>query len=285
MGEFSAGKSTLSNLLIGASPLPVKVTATQLPPVRMSYGTEPAFREDFARARTPLDLDRIAEIEPSETRLIQLYREADILDLCHLIDMPGISDPNMSLDQWQDVLDEADGVIWCTHATQAWRQSEAAVWGSMDPELFDKSLLLVTRFDKLLNEHDQARVMSRVRHETEGLFSDCLPVSLTRAMAGREDEAEWMESGAEAFSERFVDLLNSLSGLAAPASAPRRAAARPDADSDDQRPATGSVQPKRVQPRRVARDGARPVRPERPTQAPAAARIGTAFDTGGSDGF
>ena len=31
MGEFSAGKSTLSNLLIGKSALPVNVTATQLP--------------------------------------------------------------------------------------------------------------------------------------------------------------------------------------------------------------------------------------------------------------
>ena len=36
MGEFSAGKSTLSNLLIGRAALPVNVTATQLPPVWMS---------------------------------------------------------------------------------------------------------------------------------------------------------------------------------------------------------------------------------------------------------
>ena len=36
MGEFSAGKSTLSNLLIGKQALPVNVTATQLPPVWMS---------------------------------------------------------------------------------------------------------------------------------------------------------------------------------------------------------------------------------------------------------
>ena len=38
MGEFSAGKSTLSNLLLGAEALPVNVTATQLPPVWISEG-------------------------------------------------------------------------------------------------------------------------------------------------------------------------------------------------------------------------------------------------------
>ena len=44
MGEFSAGKSTLSNLLIGASALPVNVTATQLPPVWISHGTDTPYR-------------------------------------------------------------------------------------------------------------------------------------------------------------------------------------------------------------------------------------------------
>ena len=47
MGEFSVGKSTLSNLLIGSNPLPVKVTATQLPPIWLSYGEQDPFREDL----------------------------------------------------------------------------------------------------------------------------------------------------------------------------------------------------------------------------------------------
>ena len=38
MGEFSAGKSTLANMLVGAQHLPVQVTATQLPPVWISQG-------------------------------------------------------------------------------------------------------------------------------------------------------------------------------------------------------------------------------------------------------
>ena len=33
MGEFSAGKSTLTNVLLGQKSIPVRVTATSLPPV------------------------------------------------------------------------------------------------------------------------------------------------------------------------------------------------------------------------------------------------------------
>ena len=43
MGEFSSGKSTLCNVLMGARPLLEKVTATQLPPVWLSYGPDDAY--------------------------------------------------------------------------------------------------------------------------------------------------------------------------------------------------------------------------------------------------
>lgn len=216
MGEFSAGKSTLSNLLIGQSPLPVKVTATHLPPVRISHGTAPAWRTDHDGNVLPVDLERLTELSPADTKLIQLYLEADLLELCDLIDMPGISDPNMAWDVFEGVIDAVDGVIWCTHATQAWRQSEAAVWEDLAGRLAASSLLLLTRFDKLLCDEDKARVLRRIRNETEGLFAGIHPISLTEAVEGRNDWELWQNSGAEAFSQAFVDLLNGLQGREAP---------------------------------------------------------------------
>ena len=210
MGEFSAGKSTLSNLLIGATPLPTKVTATQLPPVWISHGEGNLIREDLDGTTQEITLDDLAEVSPAETKLIRLFATADILELCDIIDMPGISDPNMDSDVWERVIDQADAVIWCTHATQAWRQSEAAVWGEMTPELQEKSLLLVTRFDKVLTENDRRRIMKRVTRETDGLFADRLPISLTQALVGRDDPQMWESSGAEAFTARFIELLQSL---------------------------------------------------------------------------
>lgn len=210
MGEFSAGKSTLTNLLLGSNPLPMKVTATQLPPVWLTYGEAGAVREDLEGNVTPLDMNDLSHVVPEETRVIRVSLKADILELCDLIDMPGISDPNMSPDIWQRVVDQADLVVWCTHATQAWRQSEAAVWSSLDADLYSKGLLLLTRFDKLLSEDDRARVLRRVRRETEGLFADCFPVSLTMAAAADDDPDKWEESGAEPFMTRLLQLLHQV---------------------------------------------------------------------------
>jgi hypothetical protein len=210
MGEFSAGKSTLTNLLLGSNPLPMKVTATQLPPVWLTYGEAGAVREDLEGNVTPLDMNDLSDVVPEETRVILVSLKADILELCDLIDMPGISDPNMSPDIWQRVVDQADLVVWCTHATQAWRQSEAAVWNSLDADLYSKSLLLLTRFDKLLSEDDRGRVLRRVRRETEGLFADCFPVSLTMAAAADDDPDKWEASGAEPFMTRLLQLLHEV---------------------------------------------------------------------------
>lgn len=212
MGEFSAGKSTLSNLLLGADPLPVQVTATRLPPVWISYGENSATREDLDGNSFAIDIDRLETVPLEETRMIRLCLKSDILRLCDLIDMPGISDPNMDAGVWQAVIGEADHVIWCTHAIQAWRQSEAAVWESLPEHLRQKSLLLLSRFDKLLTARDRDRVLSRVRRETDGLFCDIFPVSLTEALISGDDRRTWENSGAEPFVLRLIDLLTRRGG-------------------------------------------------------------------------
>lgn len=210
MGEFSAGKSTLCNLLIGSAPLPVKVTATQLPPVWISYGTQPAYREDLEGNQIPIEVDQIGDVPLAETAFVRIFLEADILELCDLIDMPGISDPNMSSEVWENVIHHADGVLWCTHATQAWRQSEAAVWKSLPTSLYENSLLLITRIDKLLTERDRRRVGKRVLSETEGMFFDRFPLSLTRALEAADDRDKWISSGAERFSQSLIELIHRL---------------------------------------------------------------------------
>ncbi|SFO19561.1 Dynamin family protein [Roseovarius lutimaris] len=210
MGEFSAGKSTLANLLIGSDPLPVQVIATQLPPVWISHGDVPAFRVDLEGNQVPIDLDNLAEAPLEETAYIRIFCDEDLLLQCDLLDMPGISDPNMSSEIWQRMISKADGVLWCSHATQAWRQSEAAVWASLPPALYQRSLLLLTRIDKITSDRDRQKVIRRVRTETDGLFLECLPISLLEATTQQDDYDVWLRSGAEDFAKHLVDLLHRL---------------------------------------------------------------------------
>ncbi|MEE9387453.1 MAG: dynamin family protein [Paracoccaceae bacterium] len=212
MGEFSVGKSTLSNLLLDQNPLPMKVTATQLPPVWMSYGDGDPFREDLDGNTHPIDLNDLESVSLEDTAVIRIFMETEILEMCDLIDMPGISDPNMAPEVWERVIQYADSVLWCTHATQAWRQSEAAVWKEMPESFRQHSLLLITRIDKLLTERDKMKVVKRVGRETAGLFGEIFPISLTQAIASGEDEDKWIASGAAAFAQSLVGLLEELSG-------------------------------------------------------------------------
>ncbi len=206
MGEFSAGKSTLANMLLGEGRSPVKVTATQLPPVWFSLGDGDAYAVDLQGEHTPVTMDDLETVSVADTSHIRIFLQSEILEIMDIIDMPGNSDPNMSPEVWQRALHHADGVIWCTHATQAWRQSEAAVWDDLPPELQENSLLLLTRFDKILNDSDRARVLRRVNAETDGLFRGVYPVSLTQAMNAGDDFDAWKASGAEEFTQALLEI-------------------------------------------------------------------------------
>ncbi|MBT8458048.1 MAG: dynamin family protein [Boseongicola sp.] len=253
MGEFSAGKSTLSNLLIQSTALPVNVTATQLPPVWISKGNEAPYRVGLDGRRFDLELEQLEDVSVEDTAFIRIFHDAELLDHCDLIDMPGISDPNMDADVWQRVITYADAVIWCTHATQAWRQSEAAVWSMLPQELYPNSFLLLTRMDKILSERDQLRVVKRVGRETVGLFKELFPISLTRALKADGDPEKWSMSGAEDFSNGLHALLAEIGERKA-----EYASSHSPSTSDD--PAK-YVMPSRVQPKKLLarRSTSRPV--------------------------
>ena len=108
MGEFSSGKSTLCNVLMGAKPLLEKVTATQLPPVWLSYGPDDAYTMGLDGHAYDLDLAELEQVSLETTEHIRIFMKSDILRYCDLIDMPGISDPSMSSEVWERMAHLAD---------------------------------------------------------------------------------------------------------------------------------------------------------------------------------
>lgn len=196
MGEFSAGKSTLLNLLLGRAVLPAMVTATKLPVIWLTHGTTPACHGLTFGG----DLHALPALTPSTAHweryaVVRLVLDAPMLQDCDIIDTPGISDPRLATGSLRVIADFADFAIWCTAANQAWRQSEKAAWSALPARLRADSILAITRAD-MMKPADLAKVAKRMRSETQGLFATICPIATPLAMGRRADDPLWHSSGA-----------------------------------------------------------------------------------------
>ncbi len=178
LGEFSAGKSTLINLFTGNAKLKTQVTATQMPPVWMSYGTDEPYRVDLSGAEHPVDPSDPESISVSDTMYVRMFMQAPLLESFDLIDTPGNSDPNIASVAWERAAELADIAIWCSSSTQAWRQSELAAWRDVPEAVRANSILLLTRADKLTSDADREKVLNRVKREAGDLFTHIHMASL-----------------------------------------------------------------------------------------------------------
>ncbi len=213
MGEFSSGKSTLLNMLVGQSILPTQVTATRLPPVWLRHGDETPFWVDRNGDRHDVSIDDLASVPIKEARFIRIYAMSEQLEKCDLIDTPGISDPNIPTDSWINTIGYANSVLWCTHAGQAWRESERSQWEALPERLRENSLLLVTRADKIVSREDLDKINRRLQRETSGLFSAHRFISLTLALRARQGVDQnnlWVRSGGEAFMKSLEVVISKI---------------------------------------------------------------------------
>jgi hypothetical protein len=77
---------------------------------------------------------------------------------------------------------QVDLSIWCTLATQAWKESEVAAWKRIPPGRRKLALMLVTYKDAIRRAADESRIAARLRQVTSGLFDDVVILSLHEAL-------------------------------------------------------------------------------------------------------
>ncbi len=159
-GEQNSGKSSLTNLLVGVSVLPADPVANTKLPVLLKYGPTPsvaAIYESGEKITFPVRQSvarLIASIEESGGKSnlpagrsvpsgCVKWLEADfpstILRSVEILDLPANyrASPGCSV----------DAAIWTTVATQAWRESERALWSKLPESFRSRSLLAVTFCD------------------------------------------------------------------------------------------------------------------------------------------
>ncbi|MDB2408033.1 dynamin family protein [Jannaschia sp.] len=206
MGEFSAGKSTLLNLLLGHVVLPTRATATSMPAVWLTHGTTrtvTGLRPDGSCET--LDTAALAHGGFDDFLALRITDPAPMLERCDVLDTPGISDPRLPQGRIQMLAAHVDMVVWCSPATQLWRQSEKAMWSALPHDLRARSVLAVTRAD-VLSERDLTKVLARATRETARLFRAICPLAAPLALSG--DAQSWQTSGAAILMEEIASSLS-----------------------------------------------------------------------------
>ncbi len=231
MGEFSAGKSTLLNLLLEGDHLPTKVTATNLPAVWVTKSDAP-FTEGLTHGGKieRIDVDELGDNVRDDYLLLRFGIDANILDRADIVDTPGISDPKLAKGATMFLAPFLDAVLWLSPANQAWRQSEKVVWSDFPKELHETSVVVMTRADKLRRKTDLTKVMKRVTQETKDLFAErvWLNTPLAAKSMATPESKDWEKSGGKLFMAAFEKMMVTAEGQHKERAAPKIAAPAKD---------------------------------------------------------
>jgi GTPase Era involved in 16S rRNA processing len=165
-GECNSGKTWLANSLLGAQVLPTSfVTRTELPTV-VEFGARSRLAmERSDRSRLAITWEEL-EAGACEGRRLHVRLPSPRLQGMRLIDTPGLGDGDEGMThRIRRLCGNADLVLWCTPALQAWKASERDFWLSLPARVRDKGVLVLTFGDMLRADQDGGRVLARLQAE------------------------------------------------------------------------------------------------------------------------
>ena len=201
-GEFSAGKSTLTKMLLGHHFVKMQASASSMPTACFKYSSTPYFRVFTGNDMRPIaHPDDMTEQEMRDAECLEVGLDVPFLKHFEIFDTPGTSDPTRDVDQLLKIAENVDLVIWCTNATQAWRESERRMWAELPDDVKSRSLLAVTHVDLPNVKASLDRLMARLNREAGSLFDKIIPMDLLSAVKARDadsvvvDKEAWMKSG------------------------------------------------------------------------------------------
>lgn len=204
-GEFSAGKSSLVNLLLACDMLPTSVLSSTRRPTYLRHAPELRIEAiSDSGEREAVSPESISMLAREDVSHFDVGMPSELLRHIELLDTPGFADPFHDHQRTLDAVEGTDICVWCTLATQAWRESERQTWLSLPPRLRTNSILVVTHIDALAHGGEQQRVRARLVREAGDLFSDIVLISVPDAMraaqadGGIADPGLWRDSGGSA---------------------------------------------------------------------------------------
>ncbi len=216
VGEFSSGKSSLINALIGSPIVPVGVTPTTAVVHKLIFGNGPKgtiVKSSGDRIEIPWDnlavtLSNIVE-DPNLWPVIQYVEIAypdDTLRQVTVVDTPGLNSVVAKHEEvTQDFIRSADAVLWVFSATQAAKVTEHSAIQQIHQ--LDIPLFAVINKSDLLSDQEQTDLLSHLRTAIGKYFVDMKFVSAKNSQS--DNTSQW-SSFTASISSHFFEKASSI---------------------------------------------------------------------------
>ena len=177
MGEFSRGKSTFINALIGQSITKVDAKPTTAVITKLSYGTQDeitVFMRDGSTKSYDIDSFAVLTAEADEDadklheRIDHVERKMpiDILKTMSIIDSPGLNSiKSVHEETTKNFMDKSDVVIWLFDAQNPGKSTEIDAMKRLNPRL--SPLVLVNKMDAVNEDEGDSpeKIISKIKRD------------------------------------------------------------------------------------------------------------------------
>jgi hypothetical protein len=167
LGESNAGKTSLVNLLLDQALLPESVVANTRRPMVLRFAETVLATGITHSGRLDLRRDGIEPHDGSTLESLEIGLPSERLASFDLVDTPALS-TSVQLDPLR--LGAADLLLWCTVATQAWKESERRLWMTISGRHRRYAILVATHEDSLRDDEDRRKIRARLTAETAECF-------------------------------------------------------------------------------------------------------------------
>src|SRR5262245_22934666 len=156
IGEFNSGKTSLVNALLGRTVLPTSFTTHTAYPTVVCFAARPSLSAEIARRRrVPIAWDELDGVPSRHIYRLHVGMPLERLRALRATDTPGLDIGDAALEaRTLRACRNADAVIWCTPAMQAWKASEQQAWLALPKAVRARGILAVTFMDKLRSPDD-----------------------------------------------------------------------------------------------------------------------------------
>ncbi|MCX2717698.1 dynamin family protein [Helicobacter sp. MIT 21-1697] len=187
IGQFSSGKSTFLNALLGKNILPSGITPITAKICHIVYGQDYALEIHYKNGNTATKtlsyLNEANEVQNAKIAFYKLYAPLEILKKISFLDTPGFNSQNQSdTDTTNSVLESVDGIIWLTLIDNVGKHSEKEIIQSHIKRYASKSLCVLNQKDRLKNQDEINTSLEYAKRAFNGLFEEILAISAKNAL-------------------------------------------------------------------------------------------------------